>query len=391
NSPQQIEVTLVVGAPTDTDGDGAPDYIEDAGPNGGDSNADLIPDKRQRNIATLPDPVEGLYAIFSAADAVPLASVSSAENPSPTDSPAGVTFPLGFYTFGAAGLTRGQAIEVAFAPEQDAGVTFNSFYRYGPTASNPSPHWYEFTFDGTTGAEVQGDQIVLHVVDGQRGDDDLAANGRILALGAPTLDLRADLALTSSQIPNVLTVVQELEYALTVTNNGPSEAINVNVSQALPADRPVRVVALAPEQGACRDDGTINCNLGNLPGGASATVRVVITTDLVGELVVSPSVRSSNLDSNDQNNALLVNINVTSPTIGLSGTALSFTTVRGNPNPRAQQLRITNAGDGSLNWFASNTCSSTGEQANLAPWLGMNPVQGSVTDGSQTLTLLASA
>ncbi|MCI0441058.1 MAG: hypothetical protein L0177_18290, partial [Chloroflexi bacterium] len=33
----------------------------------------------------------------------------------------------------------------------------------------------------------------------------------------------------------------------------------------------------------------------------------------------------------------------------------------------------------------------TGEQANLAPWLGMNPVQGSVTDGSQTLTLLASA
>jgi hypothetical protein len=40
-------------------------------------------------------------------------------------------------------------------------------------------------YDGTTGAVVYADRIELYLVDGQRGDDDLTANGVIVAPGAP--------------------------------------------------------------------------------------------------------------------------------------------------------------------------------------------------------------
>ena len=50
----------------------------------------------------------------------------------------------------------------------------------------PFQHYYYFPYDGKTGAEVRGNQIV-HFVDGQRGDHDLTVNGQIETLGAPVL------------------------------------------------------------------------------------------------------------------------------------------------------------------------------------------------------------
>jgi cyclophilin family peptidyl-prolyl cis-trans isomerase len=63
----------------------------------------------------------------------------------------------------------------------------NHYYAYGKTPDDPTDHWYDFMFDGTTGAEITGDRIVLHFVDGQRGDDDLAVNNSIDHTGAPAL------------------------------------------------------------------------------------------------------------------------------------------------------------------------------------------------------------
>src|SRR5262249_47193292 len=51
------------------------------------------------------------------------------------------------------------------------------------------PHWYEFTFDGTTGAEFRDGLIVLHLMDGGRGDDDRLANGVIVDPGGPAIRL----------------------------------------------------------------------------------------------------------------------------------------------------------------------------------------------------------
>lgn len=68
----------------------------------------------------------------------------------------------------------------------DDPATANHYYAYGPTSDNPAPHWYDFAYDGTTGAEFVGNKILLHFVDGQRGDNDLdPTNTSITHIGAP--------------------------------------------------------------------------------------------------------------------------------------------------------------------------------------------------------------
>jgi hypothetical protein len=62
---------------------------------------------------------------------------------------------------------------------------FNTYSKYGPTPEDPFDHWYNFLFDGQTGAKINKNNITLHFVDGKRGDDDLTENGIIVDIGGP--------------------------------------------------------------------------------------------------------------------------------------------------------------------------------------------------------------
>lgn len=109
----------------------------------------------------------------------------SQTNPSPSNAPAGVTFPAGFVSFQVTGVTAGGPARVQLALA--SGIAVNSYWQFGPEPDNVSPHWYDFAFNGTTGAVINGNLITLHFVDGQRGDHDLTANGVIDDPGAPAL------------------------------------------------------------------------------------------------------------------------------------------------------------------------------------------------------------
>jgi len=69
-----------------------------------------------------------------------------------------------------------------YAPKDES---INSFWKYDDTND-----YYEFLYDGTTGAEIFHDadqtRIVLHLCDGQRGDADNTVNGTIEEPGAPS-------------------------------------------------------------------------------------------------------------------------------------------------------------------------------------------------------------
>jgi hypothetical protein len=90
-------------------------------------------------------------------------------------------------------VAAGGATTVTLYLRDDTAV--NAYYKYGPTPDDATPHWYEFAYNGATGAEIFADidedsdpeVIVLHFVDGARGDDDLTANGRIVDPGSPAL------------------------------------------------------------------------------------------------------------------------------------------------------------------------------------------------------------
>lgn len=110
----------------------------------------------------------------------------SAPNPAPDSAPPGVTFPEGFFQIGFAGLTNGATVRSVL--RLPPGATPNTYYKYGPTPDNHSPHWYNFMWDGKTGAVFENTdptRVALTFVDGERGDDDLTADGKISDVGGP--------------------------------------------------------------------------------------------------------------------------------------------------------------------------------------------------------------
>ena len=118
-------------------------------------------------------------------------TIRSSSNPSPSNSPERTVFPVEFFDIDISQITPGGATSATLFLPQD--IPTNAYWKYGPTPSNPIPHWYNFLYDpiSKTGAvfqDLNGDgqnEIILHFVDGQRGDDDLVANGQIRDPGAP--------------------------------------------------------------------------------------------------------------------------------------------------------------------------------------------------------------
>jgi len=176
----QISVT-----PDNADGDGV-GAGEEAGPGGDnlayDGNGDGTPDWLQDSVASFHAITEDYITVACAGEGA-LSNVAALDNPSAMDTPPGMEAPYGYFEFSILDVTPGGAVIVEmYVPD---GSIINSYYKYGPTPDDPTAHWYEFMFDGQTGAVIVGNVIRLHFVDGLRGDDDLTANGVIVEPGAP--------------------------------------------------------------------------------------------------------------------------------------------------------------------------------------------------------------
>jgi len=176
--------TISIDVGDDNDGDGVPDG-EEQGPLRNDpaydGNGDGIPDSQQNNVVSCHSHDGQEYVTLACSQ--PISSVVAMDNPSQADSPSGIEFPYGFFEFTIILQNPGDsAIVTLYLP---AGANPSTYYRYGPTPSNATDHWYEYLYDGQTGAEINGNVITLHFVDGIRGDDDLAVNGTIIDAGGP--------------------------------------------------------------------------------------------------------------------------------------------------------------------------------------------------------------
>jgi uncharacterized repeat protein (TIGR01451 family) len=114
----------------------------------------------------------------------------------------------------------------------------------------------------------------------------------------------ADLSLTKTGSPNPAVVGTSLSYRLTVTNNGPAAATNVNVTDALPAN--VTSVSSLTTQGSCNGTGPVNCNLGALANGANAVVTINVTPTAAGQITNTASVTGAEADPDTGNNTATV-------------------------------------------------------------------------------------
>ncbi len=184
-----VGASINISAPADSDG--VDPTTEDAGPNGGDGNGDGTPDSQQSNVTSLPNSAnDHQYVTLESPSSTTLANVEAIANPSAGDAPQGVAFPIGFLAFVVDDVTAGDATTVTLYLPHDTAV--DTYFKYGPTPDDSNPHWYEFLYNGTTGAEIIQPtgtddplKIILHFVDGQLGDDDLIANGEIHDPGSP--------------------------------------------------------------------------------------------------------------------------------------------------------------------------------------------------------------
>jgi len=171
--------------PSAQDGDGVDEAVEAGAPNGGDGNYDGLPDSRQPNVASLLNTGDGDYITLAAPYGTALTGVLAIQNPNEATSPPWADFFAGFLQFAITGLGDGATtLELILADNMQP----NTYYKYGPTADNQADHWYQFAYDGTTGAEVLPGKVVLHFVDGRRGDSDLAVNGVITDPGGLSID-----------------------------------------------------------------------------------------------------------------------------------------------------------------------------------------------------------
>ena len=173
---------LAIGA--DNDGDGAVDSQES--PTAVSmQNIVSYPDENGGTV-TITSPVASPIQDFNRVNSTfALWSVPTAV---PTNDLANVFIGQRAFEHGFAGYTLnpsapGGSVDVVIT--LSSGSQPDTFYNFGPEPGITTPHWYEFSFDGTTGAMYNTpgpDQITLRFLDGARGDDDLDnGNGIIVA------------------------------------------------------------------------------------------------------------------------------------------------------------------------------------------------------------------
>lgn len=112
----------------------------------------------------------------------------------------------------------------------------------------------------------------------------------------------ADLSLTKTAPSSTVPPGANVDYTLTVTNNGPSQAIDVTVTDTLPAGATF-VSASGPGWTCGRTGGTVTCTRPTLDPGAAPpiTLRVKAPSG-TATLVNFATVSGTNVDSNGGNN-----------------------------------------------------------------------------------------
>ncbi len=206
-------------APLDFDDDGISD-IEEWGPQGNDpnydGNNDGVPDYLQNSVASLHTAGSNDYITLFSADGYALKDVMA--EPVPEGTPVGAELPYQFISFTVDEVAAGASTTVVV--KLPDGVVVNDYYKYGPTPDNPALHWYSFMFDGQTGAEISGNIITLHFVDGLRGDDDLIANGQIVDQGGPAETPVVGATPSSIDFGTTAVNTTSVTQSVSISNNG---------------------------------------------------------------------------------------------------------------------------------------------------------------------------
>ena len=136
--------------------------------------------------------------------------------------------------------------------------------------------------------------------------DPNAANNT--ATATTTVTTAADVGV-SKMAPATATDGTNITYAIPVTNNGPSNAPNVSMTDVVPAN--TTFVSVTPAAGSCSGTTTVTCNVGMVEPGATVNISLLVKLGATtpGGTVISntASESSTTTDPSASNNAATAN------------------------------------------------------------------------------------
>jgi uncharacterized repeat protein (TIGR01451 family) len=180
-----------------------------------------------------------------------------------------------------------------------------------------------------SGGTITNSATVSSSADSNSANDSISTMTNVVAV--------ADLQISKSG-PGGVTAGQNVVYTVTVTNNGPSSAVGVTVTDPTPAN-----LTFVSNSGACT--GAYPCNLGTLISGQSQTITSTYSTSPMfsGNVSNTATVSSSTNDPSNANDSATAMTNVgaqadlsivkTGPASTATGQDISFTIVVTNNGP----------------------------------------------------------
>lgn len=184
NDPVNNFVDITLSGYGDSDSDGVLSAIEDAAPNGGDYNFDDIADSQQNSVASFISKTGEYISLVVDSNYVVSNIIPTLDNQA-INLPTNIEFKHGVLEYDIAVDAPGAIIEVGLV--LPPGVAPESYYLYGETKDNTTPHWYPYkntqlfansTVTTPNGTFVQN-FIKVTVQDGGPGDADKTINSKI--------------------------------------------------------------------------------------------------------------------------------------------------------------------------------------------------------------------
>jgi len=175
-------------------------------------------------------------------------------------------------------------------------------------------HLHDATVTLTVEAGEAGQVINTAVVSGGVQDTVESNNA---ATDTTTVTPLADLSVIKDDETDPVPVGDDIVYLIEITNNGPSRATGVTVTDTLPDGTDFQDATTTT--GTCDDrQNVVTCDVGTLGAGASASITIEATAEVVGTLTNEALVDSEVVDPDLENNADKALTTVQGPEVDLS-------------------------------------------------------------------------